>query len=49
MGIQQENIIATVKYRYGKSGACYKKRHKPSLSWKYQTEVAQQFIVIGRD
>ena len=33
MGIKQANTIATVNYRYGKIGACYTKRHKPSLSW----------------
>jgi len=26
MGIKQANIIATVKYRYGKIRACYTKR-----------------------
>ena len=28
MGMKQANIIATVKYRYGKIGACYTKRHR---------------------
>ena len=38
MGIQQENIIATMKYRNGKIGACYTKRHNIKL------KSPQQFI-----
>ena len=39
MGIRQENIIATVKYLYGKIGACYTKRHN------IKPKSPQQFIV----